>query len=75
VDPRDADGAHRTELDAQELFVAAGRMQGSISGEHGFGFVRRGHLDQQWSGAAVDLHHGIKRAFDPHDLINPGKKI
>jgi hypothetical protein len=49
--------------------------RGSISGEHGFGFVRRGHLDQQWSGAAVDLHHGIKRAFDPHDLMNPGKKI
>ena len=50
-------------------------MGGSISGEHGVGWVKRGHLDLQWSPAAVALHRAIKHAFDPKGLMNPGKKV
>jgi glycolate oxidase len=50
-------------------------MGGSISGEHGVGWLKRGKLAAQWSPAAVALHEQIKRAFDPKGLLNPGKKL
>jgi FAD/FMN-containing dehydrogenase len=36
--------------------------------------VKRGRLALQWSPAAVELHARIKEAFDPKNLLNPGKK-
>lgn len=74
IDPRDADATGRAAAAAEDLFVAAGRMRGSISGEHGLGWVKRGHLHLQWSPAAVELHKAVKGVFDPRNLMNPGKK-
>ena len=74
VDPRDAGMVARGQAAAEELFVAAARMHGSISGEHGVGLVKRGHLHLQWSPAAVEMHRQIKAVFDPRNLMNPGKK-
>jgi glycolate oxidase subunit GlcD len=59
----------------EELFDLALRLGGSISGEHGIGWVKRGQLARQWSPAAVALHDGVKRVFDPKGLFNPGKKL
>jgi FAD/FMN-containing dehydrogenase len=72
--------ASRSELErasraAGELFALAARLGGSISGEHGVGWVKRGQLARQWTPAAVELHAAIKRAFDPKNLLNPGKKV
>jgi glycolate dehydrogenase FAD-linked subunit len=74
VDPRDHPMLERAERAAEELFLAAARMRGSISGEHGVGLVKRGHLALQWSPAAVELHRAIKATVDPRNLMNPGKK-
>ncbi len=74
IDPQDEAMIERAEQAAEELFVAAAAKGGTISGEHGVGWVKRGHLSLQWSPAAVDLHRAIKAVFDPHDLMNPGKK-
>ena len=74
VNPRDAAMIRRAELAAEELFATAAGMNGSISGEHGVGLVKRGHLHLQWSPAAVQLHRAVKTAFDPKNLMNPGKK-
>jgi FAD/FMN-containing dehydrogenase len=60
---------------AEELFTLAVNLGGSISGEHGLGLAKSGHLREQWSERAVDLHRELKRLFDPKDLINPGKKL
>ena len=57
-----------------ELFALAVRLGGSISGEHGVGWVKRGQLARQWSPQALALHTKIKRVFDPKGLLNPGKK-
>jgi glycolate oxidase len=57
-----------------ELYAAAAQMDGTISGEHGLGWVKRGHLDEQWTSATLGLHQTIKRAIDPKNLFNPGKK-
>jgi glycolate oxidase subunit GlcD len=65
----------RAEAGAQELFELAVRLGGSISGEHGIGWVKRGQLARQWQPRALALHAEIKRAFDPKGLLNPGKKL
>jgi glycolate oxidase len=50
-------------------------LGGSISGEHGTGWLKRGQLEKQWPLRAVELHEAIKRTFDPKGLLNPGKKL
>ena len=65
----------RAEAACEELFELALRLGGSISGEHGIGWVKRGQLARQWAPAAVALHEGVKRVFDPKGLFNPGKKL
>jgi glycolate oxidase subunit GlcD len=74
VDPRDAEQVGRAQAAAEDLFAAAGRLGGSISGEHGVGWVKRDHLGEQWTPATVAMHEAIKRAIDPRNLMNPGKK-
>jgi glycolate oxidase subunit GlcD len=59
----------------EELVDLAVRLGGSISGEHGTGWLKRGQLEKQWSSRAVELHEAVKRTFDPKGLLNPGKKI
>ena len=71
----DEDALARAELAAEELFALAVRLGGSISGEHGVGWVKRGQLARQWEPRALELHAEIKRAFDPKGLLNPGKKL
>ena len=74
VDPRDEAELQLAESAAGELFELAVRLGGSVSGEHGLGWVKRGRLGLQWSPAGVALHGRIKQAFDPKNLLNPGKK-
>ncbi|HEU4704046.1 MAG TPA: FAD-linked oxidase C-terminal domain-containing protein [Conexibacter sp.] len=74
IDPRDAEQIERAHAAAHELFALGARLGGTISGEHGLGWVKRGHLDLQWTPAAVGLHRTIKQALDPKNLFNPGKK-
>jgi FAD/FMN-containing dehydrogenase len=74
------DPAAEAELDAaeevmEELYKLIAASGGSIAGEHGVGLLKRGRLARQWSPQAVELHERIKRAFDPKDLLNPGKKL
>ena len=74
VDLADADEMARAESAAEEGFDLAVRLRGSISGEHGLGWLKRGQLDRQWNLPALALHGAIKSAFDPKNLLNPGKK-
>jgi glycolate oxidase subunit GlcD len=74
IDPRDEAELARARAGAEELFAMAIRLGGSISGEHGIGWTKRGWLERQWGARAVELHRELKRAFDPKGLLNPGKK-
>jgi glycolate dehydrogenase FAD-linked subunit len=74
------DPANELELDAaeavgEELFALVTTLGGSIAGEHGVGWSKRGRLESQWPARTLDLHEQIKRAFDPKGLLNPGKKL
>jgi len=53
-----------------EFVVAQG---GTISGEHGVGYVQRRYLDVRFSPAELALMREIKRVFDPRNILNPGK--
>jgi FAD/FMN-containing dehydrogenase len=72
--PDDADEERRADAACHELFDLALRLQGTVTGEHGIGWLKRGQLERQLGAAGFDLHLRIKEAFDPKGLLNPGKK-
>ena len=49
------------------------RHGGSISAEHGIGLVKRAYLESTRSAAEVALMRGVRKVFDPHGILNPGK--
>lgn len=57
----------------EALFEVLARFQGSVSAEHGIGLLKRHALHFSRTGAELDLFRGIKKAFDPQGLLNPGK--
>jgi glycolate oxidase subunit GlcD len=59
---------------SEALFDLALRLGGTISGEHGVGFVKRNWLAKQLGPRVYELHGAVKHAFDPQNLLNPGKK-
>ncbi len=56
----------------QEAAKLVGEFGGSLSGEHGDGRARSELLPHMYSPAAINLFGGIKHAFDPGNLLNPG---
>ena len=75
VDPAAAAELDAAEAVGEELFALVSSLGGSIAGEHGVGWLKRGRLAAQWDERAVVLHEQIKQAFDPKGLLNPGKKL
>jgi glycolate oxidase len=55
------------------LFVLVHSLGGTISGEHGIGLVQKGFLDIVFSESQLNLMRGIKRVFDPNNILNAGK--
>ncbi|MBV9132639.1 MAG: FAD-binding protein [Chloroflexi bacterium] len=72
-DLRDPDEVRRVECAARDIFRAAIRLGGTLSGEHGIGTLKREFLAEAQGALAVDLSRAIKRVFDPDGLLNPGK--
>jgi len=64
----------RAHAAVEDVFSMAIELGGTISGEHGLGWLKRGWLSKQWDPAAVRAHRAIKDALDPKGLFNPGKK-
>jgi glycolate dehydrogenase FAD-linked subunit len=75
VDPASEPELDAAEETAEELFALTISLGGSITGEHGVGWLKRGRLAAQWDRRALELHEQIKAAFDPKGLLNPGKKL
>ncbi|TLS49201.1 FAD-binding protein [Paenibacillus antri] len=73
TDARDQDEVHRVEAAFEEIFEAAIRLGGTITGEHGVGLVKAPFLEWKVGAAGMEMMRGIKQAFDPHNLLNPGK--
>ena len=62
--------------DAFELLYARAREYGGmVSGEHGIGYAKKEYLYKQAGERQIELMRGIKKAFDPYGILNPGKVI
>ncbi|MNJ96813.1 putative FAD-linked oxidoreductase [compost metagenome] len=57
------------------VFDAVKKYKGSISAEHGVGLTKKSFLNYTRSNAEIELMKGIKKVFDPDNIINPGKVI
>lgn len=75
LDPTDNAETARAEAAAGELFELAVELGGTLSGEHGVGFVKAPFVKRQFSPTAIALHERVKASFDPKGLLNPGKKL
>ena len=57
----------------EDIFTVVRELNGTLSGEHGIGLTKAPYLGMELSEAAIALQRRIKQAFDPHNIMNPGK--
>ncbi len=57
----------------EELYRDCKERGGVISGEHGIGIVKKPYLSYVLDEESINLMRGIKRTFDPNNILNPGK--
>ena len=74
-DANDADQLRRCELFGAEILETSVAMGGTITGEHGVGVEKLNSMCVQFSQEENEQMRGVKRAFDPQGLLNPGKVI
>ena len=59
----------------QEMYEAAIKHGGTVTAEHGTGKTRKKHMNLQFSEREIEILKGIKKAFDPKGILNPGTII
>ena len=69
----DADSIARARECVKETFQLSVNLGGSISGEHGIGYVKAQYLDLAIDAPTLEVMKGIKKVFDPNGILNPGK--
>lgn len=74
-DPNDRAQAQHAEACLDEVFSLVLRLEGSLSGEHGIGISKRDFLARELDAASLKLMWGIKKLFDPNNILNPGKVL
>ncbi|GFF27281.1 D-lactate dehydrogenase [cytochrome], mitochondrial [Aspergillus udagawae] len=72
-DRKDADQMERVEKVVHDMVDRALEMEGSCTGEHGVGLGKKASLKKELGPATLDVMRSIKKALDPHWLLNPGK--
>ncbi|MCP4535956.1 MAG: FAD-binding protein [Chloroflexi bacterium] len=58
-----------------ELFDVALELGGTLSGEHGVGTLKRPYMKKALGSLSLEIQRGIKQAFDPLNILNPGKVL
>jgi glycolate oxidase len=72
TDLRDQEEMARIDKALEELYETTIAMGGTLSGEHGIGIAKDRFMTMQFSESSLDLMRGIKRVFDPNNIMNPG---
>ena len=65
----------KVERALDELFTQVLAWGGVITGEHGIGLAKKRWWPEATSEVSRALHERLKRALDPHDILNPGKFV
>ncbi|HWU74955.1 MAG TPA: FAD-linked oxidase C-terminal domain-containing protein [Rhodanobacter sp.] len=73
--PRDELERARAPACLAELFALVIALDGTLSGEHGIGMIKREFMPLALEPATLSLMHHIKLAFDPDGILNPGKLL
>ena len=69
----DPESIARARQCVKETFALSVELGGSISGEHGIGYVKAQYLDMAIDAPTLEVMKAIKRVFDPNGILNPGK--
>ena len=69
----DPESIARARQCVKETFALSVNLGGSISGEHGIGYVKAQYLDMAIDAPTLEVMKGIKKVFDPNGILNPGK--
>jgi len=72
-DRENADEIARARECVKETFALSVELGGSISGEHGIGYVKAAYLDMAIDPNTLAVMKSIKHVFDPNGILNPGK--
>ncbi len=56
-----------------EIFELTKSLNGTLSGEHGIGYVQKDFMPIIFNETSLNLMKGIKQLFDPNNIMNPGK--
>jgi glycolate oxidase len=63
----------RLGLAMDAMYKKANELNGQVSGEHGIGFAKKTYLAQSLDSEILEIMRGIKKAFDPMNILNPRK--
>jgi glycolate oxidase len=63
----------KAEAAVKEIFASTLRLGGSITGEHGIGLSKAAYLPMELGQETLAVMKRIKHAFDPNNILNPGK--
>ncbi|MBW1855986.1 MAG: FAD-binding protein, partial [Deltaproteobacteria bacterium] len=75
TDERDHEEIKRVEKAFNEIYEETIKLGGTITGEHGVGLAKKGFLEKMIEVPALDAMKKIKTAWDPNNVLNPGKII
>ncbi len=75
VDPDDDAQMTRAEACLDAVFARVLELGGSLSGEHGIGQVKCDFVAREIDPVSLALMQQIRRLFDPHGILNPGKTL
>lgn len=57
------------------MYKKSFELRGLVSGEHGIGYAKKSFMAEQYGSVQVEIMRGIKKAFDPKNILNPDKVI
>lgn len=72
-DKTDREEMKRVEQAVTEIFSTAIELGGTLSGEHGIGTMKSSFMEMELGATGVDMMKRIKEAWDPNNIMNPGK--
>ncbi|NRG46857.1 FAD-binding protein [Bacillus sp. CRN 9] len=73
ADKRDKAEMKRVEQAVTEIFSTAIELGGTLSGEHGIGTMKTPFMEMELGGAGLEMMKRMKTAWDPLNIMNPGK--
>lgn len=74
-DKRNPEHMQKIEKMVAEEFELALSLNGTLSGEHGVGTLKRPYMHKALGDVSIDIHKNLKKALDPLNILNPGKVI